>query len=238
MARPTDYTDELAAGICARIAEGESLRGICAGDDMPDKSTVLRWLSQDDKSGFRDQYARAREAQADALFDQILTIADDASKDMVEKQLDEDGPTVAVVDHEHIARSRLRVDTRKWMTGKLAPKKYGDKVAHEHAGADGGPIKVTHQTSEQVKDELAHIFGAAAAGAAAGVASAFVAAGQQPAPAKSDVQAERPAEQPGRGDPVLPAEPDGGSEQEPAAPAPGEALAGEERPFLSFDDDL
>ncbi len=55
--------------------------------------------------------------QADALFDEALEIADDASGDWM---VDKDGKKT--LDHEHVQRSRLRVDTRKWAAGKLAPK--------------------------------------------------------------------------------------------------------------------
>ena len=76
--RPTVYSDKLAATICGRLAEGESLRTICADDAMPGKSTVLRWLLDGEHKVFRDQYARAREAQADYFADEILAIADDS----------------------------------------------------------------------------------------------------------------------------------------------------------------
>ncbi len=114
--RPSKYTDVLAAKICERLAEGETLRSICRDDAMPDKATVLRWLGDKKKTDFRDQYAHAREMQADALFDEALEIADDASDDWITGQ---DGKTV--LNHEHVQRSRLRVDTRKWAAGKLAP---------------------------------------------------------------------------------------------------------------------
>ena len=107
--RPSSYTDALAVKICRRIAEGESLRKVCLDSDMPDKMTVLRWLANfEEKAEFRAQYARAREMQADALFDEALEIADDASGDWTTT---EDGKKV--LDHEHVQRSRLRVDTRK-----------------------------------------------------------------------------------------------------------------------------
>lgn len=71
---------------------------------------------------------RAREAQADTLADEILDIADDATNDfmMTEQGLKYDGDSVQ--------RSRLRVDSRKWLAGKLRPKKYGDKIETEHTG--------------------------------------------------------------------------------------------------------
>lgn len=120
--RPSDYNEEIAAEICARLADGNSLRSICRDDHMPDKGTVFRWLAAHE--AFRDQYTCAREAQADTLFDEMLDIADDAGKDVVD----------GAVDQEHIQRTRLRIETRKWMAGKLRPKKYGDKVEHEHSG--------------------------------------------------------------------------------------------------------
>jgi hypothetical protein len=126
--RPTIFSPELADRICERLADGESLRRICLDEDMPGKSTVMRWLAKFPE--FRDQYARAREVQADTLFDECLEIADDSSGDFTTKETDS-GP-VQIVNHEHIARSKLRVDTRKWMAGKLAPKKYGDRQQIEH----------------------------------------------------------------------------------------------------------
>ena len=40
--RPSRYSDETTAEICRRLAEGESLRKVCADKTMPDKATVLR----------------------------------------------------------------------------------------------------------------------------------------------------------------------------------------------------
>ena len=137
--RPSEYSDEIADKICDGLADGRSLRSICMADDMPSQSTVFRWLADERFAGFRERYARAREAQADAIFDEALDIADDGSNDWMERQR-EDGATDEVVNHEHIARSKLRIDTRKWMAGKLSPKKYGEKL--QLAGDGGGPIVV------------------------------------------------------------------------------------------------
>lgn len=119
-----DFSQDTFDKICERIADGESLRRICADDDMPNKATVFRWLGADEK--LSDQYARARDAQADSLFDDCLSIAD--QYDASEKT--EEGGT------DHIQRAKLRIDTRKWMAGKLRPKKYGDKIDlnAEHTG--------------------------------------------------------------------------------------------------------
>jgi hypothetical protein len=138
--RPSGYSQELADRICLLISEGKSLRAICERDDMPSRRAVFTWLMRHDD--FASRYARARELQADLLFDEILEIADDTSKDFVETTIGE-GITVRRADHEHINRSRLRVDTRKWMAAKLAPKKYGERVTQEISGLDGAPLAPT-----------------------------------------------------------------------------------------------
>lgn len=138
MARPSTYSDEIASVICERIADGMSVRAICEAEDMPSKSTVFRWLA--DHSSFRDQYARAKEAQAEHLADEILDIADDGRNDWMIRTL-RGGIEVEVENTEVLSRSRLRVDARKWLLSKMLPKKYGDKLTQEHTGADGGPVE-------------------------------------------------------------------------------------------------
>jgi hypothetical protein len=112
---------------------------------MPAKSSVFKWLSE--QPSFSDQYARARETQADAIFDEILDIADDGSNDWMERKND-DGENIGWRENgEALRRSALRVDARKWMAGKLRPKKYGEKV--QHTGADGeGPVHITIESKD------------------------------------------------------------------------------------------
>ena len=79
-------------------------------------------------------------ASADTLFDEMLDIADDARNDWMERNGKDDAGWEA--NGEHIQRSKLRLEARKWMAGKLRPKKYGDKITQEHTGADGGPVMI------------------------------------------------------------------------------------------------
>jgi hypothetical protein len=133
MGRPSTFTEEIGLSICERIADGQSLRSICRLLDMPAQSTVFKWLSENTK--FSEQYAHARDAQADTLSDELLDIADDGSNDWMDR-LNGKGEVIGqMVDNEAINRSRLRVDTRKWIASKLKPKKYGDKIDHEHSGS-------------------------------------------------------------------------------------------------------
>jgi hypothetical protein len=101
-------------------------------------SMVMRWLAADEV--FREQYARAREVLIEHWAEDIIEISDDGSRDFVEAQEGEE--TVTRVDHENIQRSKLRVDSRKWLLSKLAAKKYGDKISTEISGPDGGPVQI------------------------------------------------------------------------------------------------
>lgn len=134
MGRPSTYSTDIAAEICAELAGGRSLRSVCNDERMPDKATVFRWIAAHPE--FRDQYARAKEESADALVEDMLSIADDGLNDTY---TDEDGSERVMQDV--IQRSKLRVDTRKWIASKLKPKKYGDKVQQEVSGPDGGPVQ-------------------------------------------------------------------------------------------------
>ena len=147
MGRPSEFSQDTADLICFRLSEGESLRSICADDALPSKATVMRWLRA--SSEFRDQYAHAREAQADTLFDEVLEIADNSANDT---EVDDETGAVRV-NHEVVARSKLRIDARKWMAGKLRPKVYGDKLDLEHSGA----INVSNMSDEEIDNRLAKL---------------------------------------------------------------------------------
>lgn len=121
--RPTDYNDQVADLICERLADGESLRSICADEAMPSKATVFRWLGK--HKAFQDQYARAREEQAESFADEMVAISDERETKIIMAGEDE---AVVVFDATAVARNRLRIDARKWVASKLKPKKYGDRL--------------------------------------------------------------------------------------------------------------
>ena len=97
---------------------------------MPDVRTVYYWLSTNEP--FSHQYARAKEDQADFLFEEILEIADESNADYAIEQTD-NGPKV-VFSGENVQRSKLKVEARKWAASKLKPKKYGDRLDMNHSG--------------------------------------------------------------------------------------------------------
>jgi hypothetical protein len=120
VARPSEYTTEIADLICTQLSDGLSLRAVCRQEGMPDKTTVFKWLRE--RPEFLAQYARAKEESADAMADEILEIADNPEEDAQSR--------------------RVRIDARKWIASKLKPKKYGDKIDATLSGPDGGPVQV------------------------------------------------------------------------------------------------
>jgi hypothetical protein len=132
--RPTKYAAKLSDVICAKLSEGQSLRTVCKSDDMPCKATIFNWLRTSEE--FLDQYTRAKQESADALTDEMLDIADDSTNDYMTKHND-DGSEYEALNAEHIQRSRLRIETRKWLSSKLKPKKYGDKIQQEITAPEG-----------------------------------------------------------------------------------------------------
>ena len=112
--------------ILSEIEEGNSLRSVLSKKDMPSRYTFFEWLKDDDEKA--NQYARACEVRAEGIFEDILEIADNSSNDTIITDKGE------IPNSEWIARSRLKVDARKWMLGKMNPKKYGEKIQQEHSG--------------------------------------------------------------------------------------------------------
>ena len=147
--RPSKYTDKLADKICQMIAQGQSVRSICAKKDMISMQTFFRWLRENDK--FREQYARACEERSYMHAEDIIEIADNATNDYMEK-LEGDG---YIFNSENVQRSRLRIDTRKWLMSKLNPKVYGDKLDMTTNGNDIG-VTLSASQAEQLLNARAN----------------------------------------------------------------------------------
>ena len=138
--RPEAYCQAIGDYICREITKGRTLTSICKEDKMPTIPTVYSWLSvlnKNYKPDFFKSYSLAKEIQMDVMADQLCEIADDAINDYMEK-MRKDGTVEEVFNAEHVQRSRLRVDVRKWLMSKVAPKKYGDKI--QLTGKDDKPL--------------------------------------------------------------------------------------------------
>jgi len=126
MGRPSKYTQSLADEICERLSKGEPLAWICRGEGKPTTQTVNAWVR--DNESFGIAYARAREEGFDEIAMDCLHIADETGQDTKYTDSGEQA------DSEWITRSRLRVETRLKLLAKWSPKKYGDKIEHDHQG--------------------------------------------------------------------------------------------------------
>lgn len=101
------------------------LKHILAPYNIP-RTTFIDFLNDANNKEFSDRYARAKEIQIDTLAEEIMDIADDGSNDLM--TIVKGNEAYEQENKEVTTRSRLRVDTRKWLLSKLAPKKFGDRL--------------------------------------------------------------------------------------------------------------
>lgn len=142
--RPTKYTKELADEVCSQLSEGKSMRTVCKDTKLPSSRTLFRWLRTNEE--FCQQYTRAKEESADALTDEMLDIADNATNDYME-EIGKDGQSKGYqLNGDHVRRSTLRIETRKWLASKLKPKRYGNNISVA--------VKESKEFSKENLDEL------------------------------------------------------------------------------------
>lgn len=129
--RPTDYNQELADRICEVVATSthgtKKLTKI--HEWMPADVTIYKWRYRHPE--FACKYAEAKARQADLLAEEIIEIADDGLNDTY---VDDQGNVK--VDTDIVQRSRLRIDTRKWIACKLLPKVYGERKQEKDESSD------------------------------------------------------------------------------------------------------
>lgn len=137
MAAPSLYSPELAAKICDEIAGGRSMRSICQDEGMPSKTSVLRWLANNED--FQKLYIAAKAMQAEGFADELIELADTPREG---KKIVRKGKLVETTTGDMIEHRKLQVSTRQWMIERLLPKKYGTKIQQEITGRDGGPVVI------------------------------------------------------------------------------------------------
>lgn len=130
--RPSGYSDELAQVICNRLAGGESLEEICKEGDMPCSATVRLWKIK--IPGFLAMYAQAREEIGDAAG--LSVLAKSRQMDAIAQGILA-GKITPEVGRAAIDALNRTCDQIKWSSGRMATKKWGDKVEL------GGDINVT-----------------------------------------------------------------------------------------------
>lgn len=112
--------EELFQKVLDEIEKGEPLGQTLSKPEMPSRTSFYGWLNEFE--GYSERYARACELRADAIFEEIIEIADDSTNDSLYTVKGE------VQNTEWVNRSRIKIDARKWVLSKMQPKKYGDKI--------------------------------------------------------------------------------------------------------------
>jgi hypothetical protein len=127
------------------VTYGRSVRSVMTDDNLPDTTTLFKWLGEN--SNLSQRYAHALRSRADFWADEILRIA---YKTNLDYYIDKEG-SINVIG-EAVQRSRVKIDTLKWLMAKVHPNKYGDKINHELTGLNGGAIKVEAIDYSQLSD--------------------------------------------------------------------------------------
>lgn len=142
MGKPTIFNQDLADEICRRIIGGETLKAICDEAGMPHNATVQNWRHKN--LAFNDQYASAREMQAETIFDEILEIADNTEIGTRTVISDDETKTY---EGDMVEHRKLRIQARQWMLPRLS-KKMTDKAQLDHTSSDGSMSPM----SDEAKD--------------------------------------------------------------------------------------
>ena len=138
-ARDVPYNEDAIAQVLERISQGTSVRA--ATRDSEISAITFRLWVIDDLHGLAARYARARELQFEAWADEIKELADVVQIGTRTKE-DAEG-NVETWTGDMIERAKLQIDARKWLLGKLHPKKYGDTSQTEvTVGGTGRPITI------------------------------------------------------------------------------------------------
>jgi hypothetical protein len=155
--RPTKYNQAVADLICERVATHDCGLRVLSDmyDDIPDKVTINIWRRKYPE--FRSQYAQAKCEQIEFLTEDILEMADDGTNDWVAYFDKNSGEMGWKVNSEHIQRSKLRIDTRKWMAARLAPKIYGDRKTEEQSNPQDTINKIQQLVNDLNKTNCSDI---------------------------------------------------------------------------------
>jgi hypothetical protein len=119
--------DAVSEIVLEEMQNGLSTFKACQKAGVP-HNTFIRWVGENKE--LADKYARAREDLIERMAQEIMEIADSPV------------PTTdsGATDSGAVQDKRVRIDTRKWLLSKLAPKKYGDKL--ELSGDANNPITI------------------------------------------------------------------------------------------------
>lgn len=135
--RPSKLTPAVLQCIVNGLSQGTPLTVICAGKDMPDDNTVRDWMAAD--SEIAGAIARAREQGFDMIAMEALRIADTP---VIGEEITESEDGMQVKKCDMLGHRKLQIETRLKLLAKWDPKRYGERMAQEISGPNGGPVSV------------------------------------------------------------------------------------------------
>lgn len=138
------FSQEIADAICSAMAEGQSLRSVLREDRMPSIGTFLRWVSE--RPDLAEQYGHARALCLDAMAEDIIDIAD--TPQIGQKSVSK-ATGLEITEGDMVEHRRLRIESRKWLLAKVAPKKYGDKIENTIQGPDGKAVRIIASSHDE-----------------------------------------------------------------------------------------
>jgi hypothetical protein len=152
------FTPALGDVICDRLAEGRTLRQVCRDSDIPvDERTVRRWAMTPGHP-FVEQYELARLVGFLSMAEEMLEIADDSTNDWCNRE-GRRGVQVRALDYEHVERSKVRIETRKWLLSKALPKLFGRfapmRTEPAGEGSGGGFLPLLRFMSSELNQMVA-----------------------------------------------------------------------------------
>lgn len=153
------YDDKLATEFCERMCKGEAPTQICQDPRMPSYPTIIRWTLSDDPKleAFRIMYEESKKIMWLYHADQMLDLSDNSANDYMDRYNKFTEETERVFDNENVQRSKLRIDTRKWLLAKMLPHVFGEKVDVSIGGRDGKPIAIAAITMSAEDAERAYM---------------------------------------------------------------------------------
>jgi hypothetical protein len=173
--RCRDFNKVVADEVLDRIRNGETIREIVTDLEMPAKNTIWEWENGHlgAPSSWRNDYARARQIQADSFVSDTIAIADTVDETAhlaavaALENLPEDATNTEkrrayfYAKKRSLEAAKLQIDTRRWVASRMAPNRWGDKVTIEHVGDENRPIAIdmSKLTTEQL-EQLAGMQGA------------------------------------------------------------------------------
>jgi hypothetical protein len=142
--RPRTFSKDVAEALLDRVADGEPPTQICRDDPgMPTWRVLGRWRRQNED--FEKRFRIAWESCCEHMVGDIVTIADNATNDYVNRVTKKG--VLRVFDREHFERSRLRVESRKWMAQKVLRAVYGERSEVDLRTPDGLAVKVEERNA-------------------------------------------------------------------------------------------